>query len=57
MHEYDQYHIPPFQGYYEPSGENELKFLKTEAEQLKKYQKDLEKRISDLEKENNSEQR
>jgi hypothetical protein len=57
MYEYDQYHMPPFRGYYEPSGEDELKFLKKEAEQLKRYQKDLEKRISDLEKENNSEQR
>jgi len=53
--EYHQYSIPPFHGYYEPSGEDELKYLKTEAEQLKRYQKDLEKRISDLEKKNTSE--
>lgn len=56
MHEYDQYNIPPLQWYDEPSREDELKSLKTEAEQLKRYQKDLEKRISDLEKENTSEQ-
>ncbi len=49
--EYYRYNIPPFHWYYEPSGEDELKFLKTEAERLKTYQKDLEKRISELEKE------
>jgi len=48
--EYYRYNIPPFQRYYGPTGEDELKFLKTEAERLKRYQKDLEKRINDLEK-------
>jgi hypothetical protein len=45
--------IPPFH-YYESSEEDELKYLKAEAEQLKRYQKDLEKQISNLEKKDNS---
>ncbi len=43
--------IPPYHWYHEPTREDELKFLKAEAEELKRYQKELEKRISDLEKE------
>jgi hypothetical protein len=49
--EYYRYNIPPFQWHYGSSGEDELKLLKAEAERLRKYQKDIEKRISDLEKE------